>query len=206
MDSSNAIPPRRVAPAGQNRPRVLILEDDFVLARGLSHDLRHLGCDVIGPFAAVEDAVTALDAAGSAVVDVRLGDDRSYALADCLQARQLPFLFYTAYGRSELPPRFHGISLFPKPTESRVLLDDLLRQQVRRAWVEPVDAVIALPVLRSEARRRLSDPAAADRAVEATLRRALMHPLRVVSQTELQQWLLDLLDLELRRQRGRFLN
>ena len=50
-----------------------------------------------------------------AVLDTRLGRDESWAIADLLWSRNIPFAFLTSVPGEQIPPRFHGIPVVQKP-------------------------------------------------------------------------------------------
>jgi DNA-binding NtrC family response regulator len=99
--------------------RILVVEDDYLQASDMSYALELQGCDVVGPFPNLQEGIDA--AAGSeidaAVLDVRLGNERVYSLADLLHARKVPFLFVTGYDRTEIPDRFSAVQCLQKPFE-----------------------------------------------------------------------------------------
>jgi CheY-like chemotaxis protein len=84
---------------------------------------------VIGPVARL---ATALDAAASedfdaAVLDVNLGGQTVYPVAETLDARRVPFVFVTSYGREALPPLFCGRPHLGKPFAPRDLIGEVAR-------------------------------------------------------------------------------
>ena len=98
--------------------RLLLVEDEFVLALGLADSLADLGAVVVGPVATVEDALTLVQRVpeiDGAVLDVNLGHEVAYPVADALLARGIPFLFATANDRACLPERFAQVPLCRKP-------------------------------------------------------------------------------------------
>lgn len=109
--------------------RILVLEDEMLVALLVEDMLTELGCIVIGPASSVAQAL-ALLAAGPvdlALLDVNLSHGGSgYAVADALAARAIPFAFVTGYGRISLraPHRDRPILQKPFRTEalSRVLV------------------------------------------------------------------------------------
>ena len=80
--------------------RILIVEDEVLVAMILEDMLRDMGAEVAGPYLKLE---TALDAAehetplDAAVLDVKLGPDMSFEIAECLRRRDIPFVFSTGY-------------------------------------------------------------------------------------------------------------
>lgn len=74
----------------------------------------------------------ALTAAGeahydAAVLDINLGGEMSYAVADCLAERGIPFLLATGYDDWALPPRLAGVPRLAKPFSPRAALDAIVR-------------------------------------------------------------------------------
>lgn len=106
------------APATLHGMRLLLVEDHFALAANLADVAVQAGADVIGPVATVADAlrlVEQLPELDAAVLDVHLRDASSYAVADALRARRVPFVFATAQDRAQLPERFHDVPVCAKP-------------------------------------------------------------------------------------------
>ena len=88
--------------------RVLVVEDEFLVATLIEDMLVAAGCVVAGPIPRLSKA---LDAVGSgtfdaAVLDVNLGGDRVYPVADALSRRNVPFVFVTGYGTGVLPREY----------------------------------------------------------------------------------------------------
>ena len=101
----------------QERRRILVVEDDFLVATLLTEILEPVGWQVVGP---VAHLATALKAAASedldaAVLDVNLGGQTVFPVAEVLDARRVPFVFVTSYGREALPPLFCGRPHLGKP-------------------------------------------------------------------------------------------
>jgi PAS domain S-box-containing protein len=82
--------------------RVLLGEDETLLALDLANELRDLGCEVVGVAESVEDLQPYTDAAAAridlAVLDVNLGGQASFPIADALLAQEIPVIFATGYG------------------------------------------------------------------------------------------------------------
>ena len=100
-----------------SRLRVLLVEDEAMVAMLLEDMLRELGHDVIGPIARLEKAVTAAQQAALdvALLDVNLAGREIYPVADALAARGIPFVFVTGYGEGALRPPYGGRPTLPKP-------------------------------------------------------------------------------------------
>lgn len=108
---------RRVS---QPRPRMrlLIVEDETLVAMMLEDMLIELGHDVVGPAGCVASALNCLadNAVDGALLDVNLGaGEKSYAIADALEVRSIPFVFVTGYGGAGVDARYSGIPVLQKP-------------------------------------------------------------------------------------------
>lgn len=100
--------------------RVLVAEDEYLVADALSQLLAGIGAHVLGPAPTVERAIELIEtepAIDGAVLDINLGGDTSYAVADLLTGRGVPFLFTTGYGRSDLPQRYADAIHCQKPID-----------------------------------------------------------------------------------------
>ena len=98
--------------------KLLLVEDEFVLALGLADTLADLGAVVVGPVATVEDALALVERVpeiDAAVLDVNLGREVAYPVADALLARGIPFFLATANERAALPERFANVAICSKP-------------------------------------------------------------------------------------------
>ncbi len=104
--------------------RILVLEDEGLIMLTITDVLEGLGCEVVAAEARPEKA---LDAVGStpidaALLDVNLGEGRtSYAVADALAARGIPFAFLTGYGSVSLGPEHETRPVLSKPVDDRSL-------------------------------------------------------------------------------------
>jgi DNA-binding response OmpR family regulator len=103
--------------------RVLIVEDEFLIASMIEIYLSKLGCTVLPPVATVEAALGLLaqHEFDVAIVDVNLGGEESYPVADALQARGVPFLFTTGYGQWGLSDRYRDSPVLQKPFRMKEL-------------------------------------------------------------------------------------
>ena len=98
--------------------RVLVVEDEYMLVMDLEESLRAAGATVVGPVPSVAEAMALIDAEGAldaAVLDVNLGGEMVYPLADVLLGAGVPIAFVTGYSRRDLPERFHHVPRFEKP-------------------------------------------------------------------------------------------
>jgi hypothetical protein len=103
--------------------RILVVEDDYIVAIDLVDCLRGLGAVVIGPFYDVAGGSSALTGTrpDAAILDVKLGRELVYPLADKLMEVGVPFMFATGFDASALPDRFASCPRLIKPIISRDL-------------------------------------------------------------------------------------
>ncbi len=107
--------------------RVLVVEDEFLLADELNRVVRGLGCTVVGPVADVEAALAlAREAAiDLAILDVRIRGGDSTPVAEVLAARGCPFLFATGYGTDDVPWMMWKAPVLTKPLQQSALAEAL---------------------------------------------------------------------------------
>jgi DNA-binding response OmpR family regulator len=104
--------------------RILLVEDAFLIADELVHLLSEWGCDVIGPAPTLSAALHLSDVPGidGALLDVNLGKEMVFAVAEKLAARNIPFLFLSAHSTpSAFPPEFQTVPRVTKPFDPAVL-------------------------------------------------------------------------------------
>jgi CheY-like chemotaxis protein len=111
--------------------RILVVEDEFLIALDIAGALEQGGLQVIGPLASVRDALSALERehVDGALLDANLGGEQVGKVADALFARRVPFAFVSGYGREQLPPQHRSVPLIGKPFTSEALLG-----MVARVW------------------------------------------------------------------------
>ncbi|MGN6376858.1 MAG: response regulator [Sphingomonas sp.] len=98
--------------------RILIVEDEYLLAEDLRQELVDAGAEVLGPVASVAAAIGVIDAEPTidmAVLDVNLGEEMVFPAADALARRNVPFAFITGYDAATLPPRYADVQQLGKP-------------------------------------------------------------------------------------------
>lgn len=102
--------------------RILIVEDEYLLADDLHDALRAAGAEVLGPVPSVAAALSLIAAEkviDAAVLDVNLRGEMVFAAADALVARGVPFTFATGYDHWALPERFADAPRVEKPLKGR---------------------------------------------------------------------------------------
>ena len=107
--------------------KVLIVEDEMIVAWLLEDMLAELGCAVVGPAASVKQAMAMIDAAPIevAVLDVNLNGEMSYPVADALTARGVPFVFVTGYDKNRMLDGYRALPVLQKPFHRSELTDTL---------------------------------------------------------------------------------
>jgi CheY-like chemotaxis protein len=113
--------------------RVLVVEDDYVIATDTMEMLRSAGAVPVGPFSWEDEALAfASDAANLldlAILDVDLHGKPSYRVADALAARGVPVIFTTGFGTDALAPAYRGCPRLEKPVSDQALIAALRLQR-----------------------------------------------------------------------------
>ena len=112
--------PRRLL-AGK---RVLIVEDEMLIALLIEDFLTDIGCHTIGPYGTLAAGLQAArsEALDLAVLDVNLDGERVYPVAEVLAERQIPFLFLSGYGDEAIPFGRENWKVCAKPFKGEVLV------------------------------------------------------------------------------------
>ncbi len=103
--------------------RILLVEDEVLVAMMMRDLLGELGLSVIGPFSRLSEAMVAAvhDEIDGAIIDINLGGEFVYPVADVLVARKIPFVFVTGYGVESIESRFGSVPIVKKPVQRPVL-------------------------------------------------------------------------------------
>jgi CheY-like chemotaxis protein len=107
----------------KNKPRVLLVEDEALVAMMIQDTLAEFGFQVIGPLSTASEALVAAREShfDAAVLDINLGDGLVYTVAEILGVRGVPFVFVTGYDVDSVDPRFSDIPILQKPIERDML-------------------------------------------------------------------------------------
>jgi CheY-like chemotaxis protein len=103
--------------------RIMVVEDEALIAMVLVDHLQEIGLSAVGPFSRVADALKVDEELDAAILDVNLGGESVYPVADMLHARGIPFVFMTGYGSASIDPRFATVPVLQKPIEAKALED-----------------------------------------------------------------------------------
>lgn len=105
--------------------RILLVEDEAMIAMLFEDMLLDSGATVVGPASGVKTALDAIstEEIDAALLDVNLGGEQSFAVADALTERNIPFVFVTGYGGAGVRDRYPDAPTLQKP----FVTDDLER-------------------------------------------------------------------------------
>ncbi len=98
--------------------RVFVVEDEAFVALLLEETLNDLGCVFVGTAGTVASALAGIDASSpidAAILDVHLGGEMVFPVADTLRERRVPFVFSTGFGPADLALRYPESHVLMKP-------------------------------------------------------------------------------------------
>src|SRR3712207_5045929 len=104
--------------------RILVVEDEYMMADDLRRDLEKAGAEVVGPVPSVADALRLMaqaDILDGAILDVNLRGEKAYLVADALRERGVPFVLATGYEQWALPEAYKDVPRCDKPIDLRHL-------------------------------------------------------------------------------------
>jgi DNA-binding response OmpR family regulator len=107
--------------------RILLVEDELLIAMMLEDVLQAEGCVILGPFPRVEPALKAAreEPLDAAVLDVNLAGKRVDPIAEALAERKIPFVFTTGYGSGMLPAGHANRPTLAKPFKPTQVINGL---------------------------------------------------------------------------------
>jgi two-component system, response regulator PdtaR len=112
-------------------PRILVVEDEFLIAMELEQTLRRAGYQVVGPAASLATALELLRQVrpDAAVLDVNLAGEYVTPVAEVLRAMTVPFVLASGYGAADLSDEevLRDAVNLGKPTRAQRLLCELSR-------------------------------------------------------------------------------
>ena len=115
--------------------RVLVVEDEAIIAMLIEEFLEELGCELVATATRLEAAIEVARTLtiDIALVDLNLAGKVSYPVAEILQARGIPFVFATGYGKPGLPSALQATPVLVKPFQMTQLEDVLRLAKFERA-------------------------------------------------------------------------
>ena len=111
------------APTTLDGCRILVVEDDMMIALHVEEALQSLGCIVVGPVGKLPVALclAADEPLDAAILDVTIRGGQTFPVAERLAARDIPFVFASGYGDWALPEAFRDQPRLTKPFTTRDL-------------------------------------------------------------------------------------
>lgn len=115
------------------RGRILVVEDEMLIALLIEDALDELSYDVVGPAGRLENAIKLAreEVFSAAILDVNIRGGDTTAVAEILKQRAIPFVLASGYGDWAMPDVFKGQALLSKPftvAELRQAITTLLPQ------------------------------------------------------------------------------
>lgn len=109
--------------------RVLVVEDEYLVANEICTLLSDIGVTIIGPASDTDAARELLRDGGAdvALLDVNLAGRMVYPFAEDLQRREIPYVFVTGYDDWAIDPGYHSRQCLRKPFKREALEDALTR-------------------------------------------------------------------------------
>jgi CheY-like chemotaxis protein len=110
--------------------RILVVEDESLIALFISEVLETAGFEVVGPWPTVSQALAQLaipDCCDAAVLDASLRNESAAAVAKALMALGIPFVVASGYSKSQLPPELAAVPILAKPVNAEQLIAYVLR-------------------------------------------------------------------------------
>jgi DNA-binding response OmpR family regulator len=109
------------------KPRILVVEDEGLLAMEIAHAFENAGFGVLGPARTVSRALALLapDGCDAAVLDVNLGRETSEEVALELAGRGAPFITVSSYSLEQLPPAFLKAPALSKPIAPQSIVAEI---------------------------------------------------------------------------------
>ena len=104
--------------------RILLVEDEYMIAQDMAHEIRTFGAEVLGPVGTVGEAMRLVDSGtefDAAFLDLNLNGDFSYPLVDVLRDRGVRIIFTPGYDEHVIPQRYADIPRCAKPVTRLVL-------------------------------------------------------------------------------------
>lgn len=111
--------------SGLNGRRILVVEDEYLIAGDIREALLAVGATVMGPVPSVAQALELIGsepAPDVAMLDINLRGEEIFAVADKLVELGVPFVFATGYDRSFIPERYDAVPSLLKPIKAHNIL------------------------------------------------------------------------------------
>lgn len=121
--------------------RIMVVDDDLLIAMDLEATLQQFGYTVVGPFARLDAALSAVsEDLDGAIVDLNLRGEDSFPLLERLAQAGVPAIVCSGYvGLAEVKARLNGTPALPKPCDPEKL-GSMVMKVFGRADYAPLDA------------------------------------------------------------------
>lgn len=108
--------------------RILVVEDEFLIAMQIQTIFEEEGAEILGPYHTMSDALkhVSVEDVTAASLDLNLGRETATPIADLLQRRGVPFLFYSVRTGDPALARWRNVRLIQKPAAPRDLADAMV--------------------------------------------------------------------------------
>ena len=128
-----------VAPSSLAGKRILLVEDEVLVAMMIEEILLEFGCEVVGPVSRIDAARAAIEDDGfdCALLDINLRGQPVYPVAELLAEHGVPFGFITGYGAAGVPAKFGTHPVLQKPFDSQDVAAMLVRLTRKRRKAAP---------------------------------------------------------------------
>lgn len=110
--------------------RILVIEDEYLLATEMQDGLVKAGATVIGPVSGLSMALKLIEETAridGAVLDVNLRGEAAFPAAEMLEDRKVPTLFVSGYDPKIIPQRFRNTPHCEKPVSIKRVIETLVR-------------------------------------------------------------------------------
>src|SRR5437868_13201661 len=111
-------------PKPAEHKRILVVEDEYMIAQDMAYELELLGAEIVGPVGSLAAGLRLVESeAGidTAFLDINLNCERAYPIADMLLARGTTVIFTTGYDEAAIPARYAHVPRCGKPV-TRLML------------------------------------------------------------------------------------
>jgi CheY-like chemotaxis protein len=111
----------------RNGCRVFVVEDEALVSMLIQDLLIDSGCDIAGSASGFDEALRKVDSIDFdvAILDINLNGKESFAIADAIATKGIPYLFSTGYGRAGLPDSYRDSIVLQKPFRQKEMLQAL---------------------------------------------------------------------------------
>ena len=114
--------------------RVLVVEDEAIIAALIENALVEGGCSVVGPVATLGAALETIEKTriDAALLDISINGRNTYPIADVLAGRGIPFIFVSGFTRKDLPHRYRHCAHVAKPFAPSTIMADAAAPTTRK--------------------------------------------------------------------------